>query len=131
MYYNFKLPYHEFNINGNNNNTINLIYCHNPNTHNVILLSHGNAGNIKRRIPFIYKFIKYASIVIYDYRGYGKSTGSPTESGVYEDIELVYNYLINNIGIMPYHITFYGISLCSSIGQSFNLISMSSIFIVI
>lgn len=60
----------------------------------VVVLSHGNAGNISNRID-IAKFLQEAgvAVLIYDYRGYGKSSGQPHEEGLYKDIEAVVNYL--------------------------------------
>ena len=47
-----------------------------------MLIFHGNAGNISHRLDYLQMFHKlgYATLII-DYRGYGKSTGSPSEAG--------------------------------------------------
>jgi pimeloyl-ACP methyl ester carboxylesterase len=60
----------------------------------VVVLSHGNAGNISNRID-IGKFLQETgfAVLIYDYRGYGQSSGKPSEEGLYNDIEAVVNYL--------------------------------------
>ena len=52
----------------------------------VVLLLHGNAGNISHRIEYALMFRRLGySTLLLDYRGYGKSTGSPTEQGTYVD----------------------------------------------
>ena len=49
----------------------------------VILFCHGNAGNISNRIEKIRMFSSLGySVLIFDYRGYGRSDGSPSESGM-------------------------------------------------
>lgn len=59
---------------------------HLPN-HNqkLIFYSHGNAGNISHRIPFIKKFFQQGfSIFIYDYPGFGNSDGYPSQSNCFD-----------------------------------------------
>jgi uncharacterized protein len=51
-----------------------------------LLWSHGNAGNIdSRREVFLALAQRGLGVLAYDYRGYGKSAGSPHEAGVYLD----------------------------------------------
>ena len=53
-----------------------------------ILFSHGNAGNISHRIEIIDMFSKLGlDVFIYNYRGYGRSQGNPSEKGLYLDAE--------------------------------------------
>ena len=50
----------------------------------LIIFSHGNAGNISHRQDLYQTWINLGfNILAFDYRGYGKSTGSPSESGTY------------------------------------------------
>src|SRR5258705_13706596 len=47
-----------------------------------LLLSHGNAGTIEDRLDVARFFVEArVSVLLYDYRGYGSSTGSPSEEG--------------------------------------------------
>lgn len=49
-----------------------------------ILYAHGNAGNIADRLGKIALFNDWGfNVFIFDYRGYGKSTGRPFEGGLY------------------------------------------------
>ncbi len=65
------------------------------NSEQIVLLSHGNAGNISHRLTFIEMLHKNEiSAFIYDYRGYGKSEGSPSEQGLYRDIRAAWEYLV-------------------------------------
>lgn len=77
-----------------------------------ILFCHGNAGNISHRLEKIAIFHNMGlNIFIFDYRGYGKSQGSPSEKGLYEDAEAAYRYLINRGDISWDNIIAYGESI--------------------
>jgi len=77
-----------------------------------LLLSHGNAGNISHRLDKI-KILNDLNldILIYDYRGYGMSTGEPSEDGLYMDVKAMYDYLVDDRKISPEKIIAYGESL--------------------
>ena len=63
-------------------------------TRGIVLLFHGNAGNISHRIDYAQMFNRmgYACLLV-DYRGYGKSSGSPSEEGTYQDALAAWNWL--------------------------------------
>jgi len=87
-------------------------YFPNENAEFVIVLSHGNAGNISYRIEIARTLLNTgAAVLMYDYRGYGKSEGSPSESGLYRDIEAVTEGLIDKKGYKEERIIMYGRSL--------------------
>jgi hypothetical protein len=44
------------------------------------------------------------SLFIFDYRGYGKSQGRPSEHGTYKDVEAAWKYLVSEMGIDPKNI---------------------------
>jgi len=57
----------------------------------VLLWSHGNGGNIANRADVLVALrARGVSLLAYDYRGYGKSTGRPSEAGVRLDVRAVY-----------------------------------------
>ncbi|MEL7832519.1 alpha/beta hydrolase [Fodinibius sp. Rm-B-1B1-1] len=59
-----------------------------------VLYFHGNAGNISGRLQTIQLLHELGlNVFIFDYRGYGKSKGTPTEQGTYQDAEAAWNYL--------------------------------------
>jgi len=77
-----------------------------------LLFFHGNGGNISHRVEKILMLNKLGlSILIFDYRGYGRSTGRPTEGGLYKDAQAVYRYLVSRKGVSPEGLIFYGESL--------------------
>jgi fermentation-respiration switch protein FrsA (DUF1100 family) len=61
----------------------------------VLLWSHGNAGNIDaRRAPLAALAARGLGVLAYDYRGYGRSEGSPSEPGVYLDAAAAFDDLV-------------------------------------
>jgi uncharacterized protein len=52
-----------------------------------IIFCHGNAGNITHRVNILQRLHDDvgASVLIFDYRGYGRSEGKPNEAGVLSD----------------------------------------------
>ena len=60
-----------------------------------MLWFHGNAGNISHRVDNIAKLHSRlgVAIFIFDYRGYGRSEGTPSEEGTYRDAEAALAYL--------------------------------------
>ncbi|MGF1577747.1 MAG: alpha/beta hydrolase [Gemmataceae bacterium] len=92
-------------------------WCPKDEAKSVMLIAHGNAGNLSHRsfvVP-LWQSKLDASVVMFDYPGYGKSEGSPTESGCYESGEVVYNWLVQEKKLSPKTIVFFGRSLGSGI----------------
>jgi uncharacterized protein len=78
----------------------------------VILFCHGNAGNISHRLESIQLFHQLGmSTFIFDYRGYGRSQGRPSEAGTYRDAEAAWRYLLNGQNIPASRIVLFGRSL--------------------
>jgi len=82
-----------------------------------IIFLHGNAGNISYRLDLIERLMNQidCDLFIFDYRGYGKSKGSPDEKGVYADAEAAYRFAMNNLGFDPAKTIIYGRSLGGAI----------------
>lgn len=78
-----------------------------------VLYCHGNAGNLSHRGPSIVKLRKAlnASVLIFDYPGYGKSEGSPSEQGCYQAADAAYAWLTEKKNYAPSKIILYGGSL--------------------
>jgi uncharacterized protein len=88
----------------------------------VLLLCHGNAGNISHRLDNIKVFNNLnLTVFAFDYRGYGKSKGTASEQGTYLDAEAAWNYLINIKHKLPENIIIYGHSLGASIASELAL----------
>ncbi|MCA6595905.1 MAG: alpha/beta hydrolase [Pseudanabaena sp.] len=84
----------------------------------VILFCHGNGGNISNRLSYlpIFKDLGFATF-LFDYRGYGKSEGQPSEVGTYQDVEAVWQYLTQERKIPSQRIIIYGESLGGAIAS--------------
>ncbi len=81
-----------------------------------VLFCHGNAGNISHRLETIDVFCGIGlDVFIFDYRGYGKSQGSPTEEGLYLDAQAAYTYLIDKRSLNQGSIVVYGKSLGANV----------------
>jgi fermentation-respiration switch protein FrsA (DUF1100 family) len=76
-----------------------------------VMILHGNAGNMSHRLDYLVMFhrLGYATLII-DYRGYGQSSGSPSEEGTYRDAEAAWLWLTSR-GIKPTEIVILGESL--------------------
>ena len=62
----------------------------------VILYCHGNACNISHLLEYTGLLLDQGlQVFLFDYRGYGKSTGIPSEDGIYMDTQAAYDYLVN------------------------------------
>ena len=80
------------------------------------LFCHGNAGNISHRVDTIRVLHELGlNVLIFDYRGYGRSEGRPTEKGVYLDAEAAWRYLTEQLGQPPERIVLHGRSLGGSV----------------
>lgn len=81
-----------------------------------LLFCHGNAGNIGDRLDSINTFHKMGlDVLLFDYRGYGDSTGFPSEWGTYLDAKAAWLYLAGKLAIPPNNIIVFGRSLGGSV----------------
>lgn len=66
----------------------------------VVLFSHGNAGHLAWRSEVVETLQKQlqCSVLIYDYRGYGRSEGTPNQSGVLQDARATHDWLMQKTG---------------------------------
>ncbi len=77
-----------------------------------LVISHGNAGNISHRIPVIKALQEMGfNVFMFDYRGYGRSEGSPNEQGVYRDGRAAFDYVAKRRDVDSSSIILFGTSL--------------------
>jgi fermentation-respiration switch protein FrsA (DUF1100 family) len=101
------------------------------NERGVVLFSHGNAGNISDRLDSIRIFHGLnLGVLIYDYRGYGRSGGSPTEEGTYRDAEAAWEYLVTYRRVKPEKIVLFGRSLGSAVATEMALRKRAAALII-
>lgn len=76
-----------------------------------LLYSHGNGGNVSLRPAGAAPLVRRGlGVLLYDYRGYGQSDGSPSEDGTYRDGEAMLAEAIRRAG-GPQRVVLYGVSL--------------------
>lgn len=81
-----------------------------------LVISHGNAGNISHRYLILRSLQRRGyNVLMYDYRGYGRSEGSPSEEGLYEDGRAAFDYVSTLPGVQPSRIFLWGTSLGGAI----------------
>jgi fermentation-respiration switch protein FrsA (DUF1100 family) len=81
-----------------------------------LLFAHGNAGNISHRLDSIKLFHDLGlNVLIFDYRGYGQSSGKTSENGTYRDADAAWSYLTETRGIKPEKIFLFGRSLGAAV----------------
>lgn len=82
----------------------------------VVLFLHGNAGNIGHRIGTLDMLhAAGAATLIVEYRGFGESTGRPSETGTYRDAEAAWHWLTQERGIEPARLVIFGRSLGAAV----------------
>ncbi|HEC12774.1 MAG TPA: alpha/beta hydrolase [Acidiferrobacteraceae bacterium] len=96
--------------------TLDAWYIPAPEPKAQLLFFHGNAGNISHRLDSIKTFYDFGlSTLIIDYRGYGNSTGHPTEAGTYLDAQAAWRYLTDTLHLPANNIIIFGRSLGGAI----------------
>ena len=83
-----------------------------------VLFFHGNAGNISHRLDYLSMFNRLGyNTLIFDYRGYGQSSGKPSESGTYQDAMATWRFLTEEKSIAPSDIVLFGESLGGAVAS--------------
>jgi hypothetical protein len=101
------------------NRTIPAIFIKQPSAQVTLLFSHGNAEDLSSIYDWfvVFSIELNVNLMIYDYEGYGAASLSghviPTEQGCYDDIDAVYEYMIEKLQLLPESIVLYGRSLGS------------------
>ena len=82
-----------------------------------VLFSHGRSGNISSFKTQLLEFVRAHQVAVfaYDYRGYGKSQGKPSEPGLYLDADAASNWLCEHAGLAPSEIIIMGRSLGAAV----------------
>ena len=79
--------------------------------HLAVLVCHGNAGNISHRLETCAALLATGvNVLLFDYRGYGRSQGQPSEEGTYRDAQAACQWLREK-GVFGTNIVAFGESL--------------------
>jgi len=101
------------------------------NARGALLFCHGNAGNISHRLDSIRIFHELGlDVLIFDYRGYGQSEGSPSERGTYLDAQTAWDYLVKVRKKFPHKIILFGRSLGGAVATEMALRNNAGALIV-
>lgn len=83
-----------------------------PKSKRIVLVSHGNGGNIASRLPLATALIETgSSVFLYDYQGYGRSQGQPTVKNICADAISAFDYLVEVEKFNPQNLVAYGESI--------------------
>lgn len=81
------------------NISLHAFFFPNDNSEEIILFLHGNSGNIYYRMDIVGVLREAGvNVLLIDYRGFGLSTGSPSEKGMYEDSVAAFQFIRNQLG---------------------------------
>jgi len=84
----FGVAYEAVTIDTSDGEHLNGWIMHAPNPSARIVYFHGNGGNLSNWAPILASIVKRGySVFAIDYRGYGVSSGRPTERGLYRDVD--------------------------------------------
>ncbi|MDF1550781.1 MAG: alpha/beta hydrolase [Bacteroidales bacterium] len=90
--FNFNQPFNEYTLKTADNEQLNLLLFKTniSQARGIIIYFHGNAGNLNRWGKYAVDFtsLRY-DVLMVEYRGYGKSTGTPTEEVLYSDSKFI------------------------------------------
>lgn len=87
-----------------------------PNSKRVFLVSQGKGGSLYRRFGMARMLLRCGgSVFLYNYRGYGKSEGTPSLEGVCLDAVAAYDYLVQKERFSQNTIIAYGESFGSGV----------------
>jgi fermentation-respiration switch protein FrsA (DUF1100 family) len=84
-----------------------------PERRAVVLFMHGNGGNVATWAGSVHGLSDrdQVAVLVFDYRGYGKSTGLPDEAGIYADARAARSWLAERTGVREEDIVLLGRSL--------------------
>ncbi len=82
------------------------------NARGTALFSHGNGGAISERLESCAMLRRLGlSVLVYDYGGYGRSTGGSSEERCYKDARAMWQYLTSDLGVPREKVLLFGRSL--------------------
>ncbi|MGY6554059.1 MAG: alpha/beta hydrolase [Wenzhouxiangella sp.] len=106
------LDYREVWLDSQDGERLHAWWVPHPQARAVLHFSHGNAGNISHRLDSLRLFHDLGlSVLMYDYRGYGLSSGRPSEAGLMLDAEAAWRWLVEEAETAPEQIVLFGRSL--------------------
>lgn len=107
-----KLPFENLSFPAPDGRMVTGVYLPAQNARPTLLFFHGRGGNVSHFEKFALAYApKGYGILMFDYRGFGLSQGSPSQKTVFEDAQAAARYLMSVKKIRPQDIVLYGHSL--------------------
>lgn len=105
------LNFEEVSFKSEDGTAVNALYLPAADYMDTILFFHGNAGNVTYFQDFAATYAKHGfGVLVFDYRGFGKTKGRITQQGIYEDSAAALEYLIKERKLAPENIILWGYS---------------------
>lgn len=107
------VPFEDARFNAEDGPRLHGWFCPHPHPQGVALFCHGNAGNVTHTVDTlqVLHHRHRLSVLSFDYRGYGRSSGEPQEQGLYQDARAARRWLANRTGVREQEIILLGHSL--------------------
>ncbi len=87
-----------------------------------VLFCHGNAGNIASRAAYARLLVQAGfDVLLFDYRGYGRSSGRPSERGTHHDARAALGALLSRPGVDRARTLYLGESLGAAVALALAL----------
>ncbi len=128
--FNFNQEFEEFFIPTRYGDTLNaLLFRTKHESSGLILYFHGNANNLQRWGKYAVDFTSLGyDILMMDYRGYGKSTGTPSEENLYEDAQTILQWSTATLDYKK--LVLYGRSLGSAVASHLAITANADLLIL-
>lgn len=98
------------------------LFADRPEEAPTVLFLHGQASNIDEawhRVMALWD--EGWRVLAVDYRGYGKSEGTPSEAGLYDDAQAAFDHLLNERGVAPGRVVIVGFSMGTGVASNLAL----------
>ena len=112
----FDRPFEEYFIPTPDGHSINILWFKpSGESRGLVLYFHGNANNLQRWGNYAEDMVQLGyEVVMMDYRGYGKSTGTPSEQFLYDDAALLYQWVMSKSSPARLNVALPKRSICDS-----------------
>jgi uncharacterized protein len=115
----FGLPFSDARIPTPDGETLHAWWLEHPQPRAQVIFWHGNGGNLSLWLDVVADLRKKGfSVLAVDYRGYGGSTGSATERGIYVDADATVAYFNSHLRKPETPLVFWGRSLGTPVAAS-------------
>lgn len=113
------LPFTDLKISTSDGETLHGWWIEHPSPRAQVLYWHGNGGNLALWMPVLTDLRGHGfSVMAVDYRGYGASTGSPSERGLYLDAQAASAYFDQHLRRHDIPVIYWGRSLGCAVASS-------------